>query len=76
MRKLLFLTLLAVLVCAVSAFSLLREFDDERLLPHLGRVIRAASKSQEVVENIGSGQEGSGERVPREAELVIYISIS
>ncbi|KAI6224395.1 hypothetical protein M3Y99_01407200 [Aphelenchoides fujianensis] len=49
------LLVLSVLVCAVSAFSLLREFDDERLLPHF-RVRRAAEESAEVVA-VASGAE-------------------
>lgn len=53
MRTLLFLSVLA---CAVSAFSLLREFDDERLLPHF-RVRRAAAEESSEVVAVASGAE-------------------
>lgn len=74
MRTIFIVALFAVLISVISAFSLLREFDDERLLPHVNRIRRAAS-SEESAETVkGSGQEkveGSGERVARDAELKV-----
>jgi hypothetical protein len=73
MRTIFALAVLVVLVSIASAFSLLREFDDERLLPHVNRVRRADSASSEESHEAvkGSGHEGSGERVPRDAELKV-----
>lgn len=74
MRTLFVVALLVILLSVVSAFSLLREFDDESLLPHLNRIPRAATSSAEESGVVGSGQEkveGSGERVTRDVELKV-----
>lgn len=78
MRTIFIVAFLAVLISFTNAFSLLREFDDERLLPHVGRVRRANSASSEESAEVvkgGSGQEkekeGSGERVVRDAEVKV-----
>lgn len=58
----------SIWLCA--GFSLLREFDDERLLPHVNRIRRDALSEDSDVK--GSGQEkveGSGERVARAVDL-------
>ncbi|KAI6189027.1 hypothetical protein M3Y98_00418000 [Aphelenchoides besseyi] len=66
--------LISAVVCVASAFSLLREFDDERLLPNV-RFNRAADESAEIVAT-GSGAEptivveGSGERKTRDTEAI------
>lgn len=74
MRTLFVIALLVTLLAVVSAFSLLREFDDESLLPHLNRIPRGATASSEESDVVGSGQEkveGSGERVTRDVELKV-----
>lgn len=71
MRTIFAIAVLIGLLSVASAFSLLREFDDERLLPHVNRVRRETSSSEEASEVKGSGQAGSGERVIRDAEVKV-----